>query len=496
MIVMKFGGSSVGSPSAIRRVAAIVKAHAHRQPAVVVSAMGTTTNQLSAVLKHASAGESYLAWKLIKELREFHFSVAEELLPESDLHPIDQYLRETFRDLHVRIAEIAAGECVNTLEDTDWVLSLGEQLSSRIVATVFQTLGIATSHLDARKLILTDNRFTNATPRYWEAYAKIRWTVPHAAKSAVVVLGGFMGSTEAGQTSTLGRGGSDFTASLVGAAVNAEEIQIWKDVDGVLTCDPRIRTDGHLVKNLSYAEAAELAKAGAKVLHPETVAPAERLHIPITLRNTFNPQAPGTSITSASSTCSSPVKSLVCKSGVTLLEIHSPRPEMFAADCSLALRELLTSQKTNIELLGMSDRVIYLATERSADYPELQTRGAGCLEVHLRPEQALITLVGDGIASNLDLRRQLVTLLSGAQVLFLPQEPSASALRVVMPACHLSSYLAVLHKAFFTAPDPALFSQPSTISPHKLDPPARSRERETRKRHLLSRTTKLWAVRN
>ncbi|HMF76258.1 MAG TPA: aspartate kinase [Bryobacteraceae bacterium] len=494
---MKFGGSSVASPTAIRRVASIVQSQVHLKPVVVVSAMGTTTNKLSSILQHASAGESYLAWKLIKELREFHFCVAEDLLSTDSLQPIDQYLRETFRDLHVRMAEVGDGERQVTPEETDWVLSLGEQLSSRIVTAAFVDLGIPASHFDARKLILTDDRFNNATPRYWETYAKIRWTVPHAAKDSVVVLGGFMGATEKGQTTTLGRGGSDLTASIVGAAINADEIQIWKDVDGMLTCDPRLRSDGYLVKTLSYDEAAQLAKAGAKILHPETVAPAQRLHIPIALRNTFNPEAPGTTIAATSAACANPVKSIVCKSGITLLEIHSPRPEVSVGDCSLALRELFVGRKKNIELLGMSDSVIYLAVDRGAEYPELQTPGAACMEVHLRSDQALITLVGDGLTSNQDIRRQLVTLLSGAQALLLPQESPSCALRIVMPANYLSSYLAILHNAFFAAPDIRVFARPSVApAPQVETHPVQPEDRESRKRHLLTLTTKLWALRN
>jgi aspartate kinase len=502
VILMKFGGSSVASPAAIRRVASIVKSHLRPPmqcggPVVVVSAMGKTTNELSAILQHASAGESYLAWKLIKELREFHFSVAEELLSENSLHSVDQYLRETFRDLHVRMAEMGDGERHKTPEETDWVLSLGEQLSSRIVAAAFADLGMPVSHFDSRKLILTDDHFTNATPRYWETYAKIRWTIPHAAKQSVVVLGGFMGATEKGQTTTLGRGGSDLTASIVGAAINAGEIQIWKDVDGLLTCDPRLRGDGYLVKGLSYDEAAELAKAGAKILHPETVAPAQRLRIPITLRNTFNPQAPGTSVAATPAACSTPVKSIVCKSGITLLEIHSPRPDVSVAECSLALRELFVGRKKNIELLGMSDSVIYLAVDRGADYHELQNPDAACMEVHLRADQALITLVGEGLASNSEIRCQLLTLLSSVQPLLLPQESCACSLRLVVPAAHLSNSLAILHSSFFAAPDPRVFVKPSVVpQPKTNQSPAQPEDRESRKRHLLTLTTKLWALRN
>ena len=205
---------------------------------VVVSAIGETTDQLLKIVEHAARAESYLAWKLQEEVRTYHFCLAEDLLSGERLELIDRYIRQTFRDLHVRILEVCEGERALNSELRDWVASLGEQLSSRIVAAALQEHGLQAQYMDSTKLILTDERFTNATPRYWETYARIRWSIPIAARTHVVVLGGFIGATEDGRTTTLGRGGSDLTASIVGAVVNADEIQVWKDVDGMLTWDP------------------------------------------------------------------------------------------------------------------------------------------------------------------------------------------------------------------------------------------------------------------
>ena len=272
---MKFGGASLASPASIRRVASIVHAHLHRNPVIVVSAIGDTTDKLLEILEHASRAEAYLAWKLQEEVKTYHFCLAEDLLGPEQLKPIDQFVRQTFRDLHVRMLEVCEGERCVTPELQDWVASLGEELSSRIVAAALQQNGISALHLDSAKLILTDENFTNAAPRYWETYARIRWSVPSAARNHVVVLAGFIGASEQGRTTTLGRGGSDLTASIVGAAFNADEIQVWKDVDGMLTWDPKIKSKGYRVKRLSYEEATELARAGATILHPETIAPAQ-----------------------------------------------------------------------------------------------------------------------------------------------------------------------------------------------------------------------------
>jgi aspartate kinase len=379
--------------------------------------------------------------------------VAEDLLEPFELQAIDQRLRESFRDLHVRMSEVCDGERTVTPEEKDRTLSLGEQLSSLIVASALRQLGVASCHMDTRKLILTDNQFSNATPRYYETYARIRWAIPIAADKSVVVLGGFMGATEQGQTTTLGRGGSDFTATLVGAAINASEVQIWKDVDGILTADPRRRSDAWLVKNLSYQEAAELAKAGAQVLHPHTIAPAARLRIPVTLRNTFNPQAEGTRIQLNPAAVAA--KSIVCKTGVTLLEVSSGNSGVSIAECSQQLNSL------PLEVLGMTESVLYLALNNTLRQPDVPFEMGACMETHLRTEQALVTLVGTGICSDESLINRIGVALADSDAFILPREASASSLRIAVAERHLAVCLASLHKLLFAAPNPAIFAKPS-----------------------------------
>ncbi len=456
---MKFGGSSLASAAAIRRVASIVHSQLHLKPVVVVSAFGDTTDHLASILKHSAAGESYLAWKLIKELREYHFSVAEDLLGALELEAVDRALRENFRDLHVRMSEVCDGERTITPEEKDRTLSLGEQLSSLIVASALRELRVASCHMDARKLIFTDNQFSNATPRYYETYAKIRWTIPIAASKSVVVLGGFIGATEQGLTTTLGRGGSDFTATLVGAAINATEVQIWKDVDGILTADPRRRNDAWLVKNLSYQEAAELAQAGAQVLHPKTIAPVARLRIPVSLRNTFNPQADGTRIQLNPPAVAA--KSIVCKTGVTLLEVSSGSSGVCVDECLQELNSLPHVREHCVEVLGKTESVLYLALNTTLRQPDVPFEMGACMETHLRTEQTLLTLVGAGIASDESLASRIGVALAGFDAFIVPRESSAISMRIAVPERHLSVCLAALHKLLFAAPNPAIFAKPS-----------------------------------
>ena len=179
---------------------------------------------------------------------------------------------------------------------TDAISSYGERLSSEIVALAFDNMGIPAAHVDARDVIVTDTRHTQAAPLFPQTYSRLAATIPPLAQRQVVVMGGFIGATEDGVTSTLGRGGSDFTAAIVGAGIGAEEIQIWTDVDGMLTADPTVMPGGHRVKTISFAEAAELAYFGAKVLHPSTVVPAIEKNIPVLILNSRRPEVEGTRI--------------------------------------------------------------------------------------------------------------------------------------------------------------------------------------------------------
>jgi aspartate kinase len=318
MIVMKFGGTSVESAEAIQRVAGIVKSRLDRKPIVVVSAMGKTTNRLLKIADLAVGGQRDEALRELILLRDFH-------LRESGM---ERTVDEHFQELTELVKGLAVlGEL--TPRSIDAISSFGERLSSLIVTNYFQHHGLNAVHVDSRKMIVTDHRHTQAIPLFEETYQKLAAAIPPLAKRQVVVMGGFIASTENGVTTTLGRGGSDFTASIVGAGVGAEEIQIWTDVDGMLTADPTIVASAHRVKVISFTEAAELAYFGAKVLHPATVMPAIDGNIPVLILNSRRPQLEGTRIQSATVLSRNVVKSIACKGKVLVLNIRSTR--MFMA---------------------------------------------------------------------------------------------------------------------------------------------------------------------
>ena len=248
MIVMKFGGTSVESAVAIRRVASIVQARLNRRPVVVVSAMGKTTNKLLTIANDAARGERDDALDAVEALRDFHLREGRELVPDgrrsADMVAAVTSLFEELEELIKGIAIL--GEL--TPRATDAVSSYGERLSSVICHYAFEHMGISSSHIDARDVIVTDGRHTQAAPLLTQTYARLQATIPPRVKDGVVVMGGFIGATEEGITSTLGRGGSDFSAAIVGAGIGAQEIQIWTDVDGMLTADPTVLPGGHRVR--------------------------------------------------------------------------------------------------------------------------------------------------------------------------------------------------------------------------------------------------------
>ena len=287
---MKFGGSSVENASAIARVTAIVKANRAACPVVVVSAIGKSTDRLLHAAECAARGEGEVAWRKLLALEADHLQIASKLGLS-----LDRDLETIFNELRSDILEVAG---LRNLASAMWdrVASFGERLSSLIVAAAFNRANVRARHFDARKLIVTDGRHTAAAPLLTETYAKVRRAIPCQGGNVIPVLGGFIGATEDGTPTTLGRGGSDLTASLIGAAINAEEIEIWTDVDGMLTCDPRISPCGQCLRAISYAEAEQLARFGAKVLHPDTVVPARIKRVPVSIRNSRNPMHPGTLI--------------------------------------------------------------------------------------------------------------------------------------------------------------------------------------------------------
>ncbi len=455
MIVMKFGGSSVESAAAIERVAGIVKSRAHCRPVVVVSAMGKTTNRLLAIAQTSMTGtrEDYLAQ--IHDLRDFHSREARQVVPLGNRAALDRTLDEHFQELTELMKGLAVlGEL--TPRSIDAISSYGERLSSLIVAMAFEHFGLLTTHVDSRRMIVTDRRHTQAAPIYEETYRRLKETIPKLAAEAVVVMGGFIASTEDGVTSTLGRGGSDFTASIVGAGIDAEEIQIWTDVDGMLTADPTLFPGGHRVKTISFAEAAELAYFGAKVLHPATVVPAVEKNIPVLILNSRRPRSTGTRIVAEAVACKNVVKSIACKRNITLVNIHSTRMLMVHGFLH-RIFEIFDRLQTPVDMVATSEVSVSLTIDSTANLAAVVAELETFSDVNIEPDQAIVCLVGDNIRYTPGVAIRVFRAVDTVNVRMISQGASLLNLSFVVADADLRQTVAALHGEFFSEIDPEVF---------------------------------------
>lgn len=439
MIVMKFGGSSVESAEAIERVATIVSDRRAEKPIVVVSAMGKTTNRLLEAAHLAVGGQRKDAVDKIEALREYHHEHA-------DAYGAKPVINEHFDELAELIRGLAIlGEL--TPRSVDAVSSFGERLSSRIVA-----LAIGAKHIDSRTVIVTDERHTMASPLYAESYQRLGET----AWGDITVMGGFIGATLKGVASTLGRGGSDFTASIVGAGVGASQIEIWTDVDGMLTCDPTVLPGGRRVKSLSFAEAAELAYFGAKVLHPSTVAPAIEKNIPVLILNSRRPNVPGTRITADGPVTKDVAKSIACKKAITLVNIQSTRMLM-AHGFLRRIFEVFDRHETPVDMIATSEVSVSLTIDNDTQLEAVAAELREFSEVDIEKDKAVLCLVGDNIRWQAGVAHRVFRALEPVNVRMISQGASLRNLGLVVAQADLKLAVELLHKEFFTDVDPEVF---------------------------------------
>jgi len=451
MIVMKFGGSSVESAKAIQRVTSIVRDHSERRPVVVVSAMGKTTDSLLSIARRSAEGNRQAAARELVKLRQFHLTEAAHLARAAQAVWLDNQICGLFDELEQILLQVAESRSLSP-RLSDAVLSFGELLAGVIVTAGFRQAGIDAVHLDARAAIVTDTRHTQAAPLLIETNALLRRVV---SNEKITVMGGFVGATEDGVTTTLGRGGSDYTAAIVGAALAVDEIQIWTDVDGMLTCDPRVVSHAHSLRSISYAEAEQMAKAGAKVLHPATVIPAVRQGIPIVIRNSRNPGGAGTRIV-RENPCDGVVMSITCRRGIALVQLV-PRNTPVTADFGSDIWDAFQKAGAQFELIATSRKELSVVVEEASLTADFAGRLRSLAEVDVQENRALVTLVGQNVSrnpSNLARASQLLRKTPGGPIL---GWCSDSRFAFVLAAEELNAAAEALHNEFFGEPDPAYF---------------------------------------
>jgi aspartokinase/homoserine dehydrogenase 1 len=324
-LVMKFGGTSVGDADAIRQATGIVLEGVSRgdRVAVVVSAMSGVTDALTQGALAAAAGDDRSFRSVVADLRVRHYRVVDELLSSDGeraglLIEVDRYLDEYdafCRSVHV-LGEV-------TPRAMDAITSLGERINARVVAAVLRQQGAGSQAADATELVVTDETYQNAVPLMNQTRTRVADRLaPLLEREVTPVVTGFIGATEGGVTTTLGRGGSDFSAAILGDCLDADEVWTWTDVDGVMTADPRLVPGARVIPTLSYAEVGELAYFGAKVLHPRTIRPVIERGIPLWVKNTFNPGVPGTCIVADPEGEPGKVKAVTAIKGLSLVTVE------------------------------------------------------------------------------------------------------------------------------------------------------------------------------
>ncbi len=452
--VLKFGGTSVEDTAAHRRLAAIIGARMHNRPVVVVSALRGVTDALLQSVQAASGGDPDAGMALLDPQLDRHNVIAGDLLDlESDRSEIEQTVAEARSELR-NLLRIVSAHPGTRLPLQDEIVSFGERLSSRLTAATLRAHGVPGVMVDSRRCIRTTDEHTAAVPIMERTRELIRGELmPLLEEQRVPVLGGFIGSAESGATTTLGRGGSDYSGALVGASLAANEIQIWTDVTGFLTADPRVVPDARPLAWLSYSEAAELAFFGAKVLHPKTIQPAVENGIPVRVCNSRRPELTGTLINGRSVPKNGGVKAIAHKPGVSLVQVTSTR--MLGAYGFLhALFEIFDRHRTGVDVVSTSEVSVSLSVEDPRRLPAILEDIERLGRVKVTHGNAIICVVGEGIGEMAGVAARVFGTIADINVVLISQGASSINLTFVVREENAQEAVRRLHAEFFPLQTP------------------------------------------
>jgi aspartate kinase len=447
MVVLKFGGTSVADRAAMFRLVEIVRATRLPQ-VVVVSALGGATDRLLGIAAQAGAGDAEGARATVQQLHDRHIEVAGVISDTTLRTEVEAFLTGEFNELR-RIVD-----ALSVLRDVsprwlDVVAAVGEICSSRIVSAALTSEGVGSTWVDARHVMVTTAAFTAAPPMMDETTVRSRAHIlPVVQAGRVPVLGGFVGATPQGITTTLGRGGSDYSAAILGACLDASEIQIWTDVDGMLTADPRLVPGARLVPQLSFAEASELSYFGAKVLHPSTILPAVDKNIPVRILNSRNAAAPGTLITASRPRPNTPLTAIASKRRVTVVDIASTRMLM-AHGFLHRLFGVFEKHATSVDVVTTSEVSVSLTVDDVRRLPAVIEDLSAFADVTREDDLAVLCAVGEGIAGDTTILGRVLQALGPVPIRMLSQAAERRNITLVIPDTELPAALTRVHEAFF-----------------------------------------------
>ena len=454
MIVIKFGGTSVGDAQRVANAIDIVAERKGQFPIVVVSALAGVTNDLVAAAEAARACDVERVNQIIAAVRQRHEDVAMRLVQqkfdffESFIKQLDKQIEQ----IHTILRGIALlGEI--TARARDKVLGLGEKLSSVLFAYSMMMRALPGEHVDSEEVVITDSRFGEANPVMDETRAAARRVLlPIIERNLIPVMGGFIGRTRDGATTTLGRGGSDYSAAIVGAVTGAGEIQIWTDVDGMMTADPRLIPSARVIDHISYVEAAELAWFGAKVLHPRTIAPAVAEGIPVRVLNTHNTASAGTLITEEGDpNDSAGPRAVAVKRSITV--VHMTSNKMLGAHGFLArLFGIFEELEIAVDLITTSEVSVSVTIDEKHNLKRLIERLAPVADVQVRENQCIVAIVGRNLMRDSIVGARVFEAMRGIPTSMFSLGTSGLNLSIVVDESDADRSVRAIHAALFEAP--------------------------------------------
>jgi aspartate kinase len=449
MLVQKFGGTSLEDASALERACAIVgaAASASERPIVVVSAMGETTDRLVDALELAASGEESRALSGLSRLkrdteavlRDFFAGASAEV--EGEVAPLFDELTRMARAVAVLRSVPSAGR--------DHFLAHGEMTSAAVFARALAARSVPGVAVDSREIVLTDDRFGRAQPDLEETERRARERLgPLCERGQVPVLEGYIGSSHAGATTTLGRGGSDYTAALVGAALEVKAVEIWTDVDGMMTADPRVVPAARPIGAISFEEASELAYFGARVLHPLTLAPAIEKGIPVRVKNAKNPAFPGTEIRASADSGGDRVRSIAFKKGIATVDVVTSRMLM-AAGFLRTLFEVFARWETAVDMVTTSEISVSVTLDDLSRLPEIRRDLERLAQVEVARDRAIVCLVGQDIKFTPGIAARIFRTIGDVNVLMISQGASRRNVSFVVEERDVEDVVRRLHAEFF-----------------------------------------------
>jgi aspartate kinase len=445
---MKFGGTSVGDAAAFERVFHVVSTQLEKRPVVIVSAMTKVTDALLDAFEMARRGDADGAFRSLEPHFERHSEVCIHFIATDAAGVFDNELRLARTELSDLLTRVYRRSLpLQMLKDA--IVSYGEQLASRLLTEVLKARGVNAIQVDSRRLIVTDDEYGAAQALVEETNELVKLELePIIDAGEVPIMGGFIAANRAGETTTLGRGGSDYTAALVAAGLGSQELQIWTDVTGVMTCDPRICGDARTIPVLSYEEAAELAYFGAKVLHPKTIKPAVDSAVPVRVCNTFQPDEIGTMVLSRSDETPNKIKSIAHKKKITILRITSAR-KLGSYGFMSALFQIFERYRTVIDVISTSEVSVALTLDNTAEIDKIVGELKRLGDVEAQDGYAVICVVGEGLRDTTGLASSVFSTIDDVNVALISHGASSVNLTFVIQEEYVTEVITRLHKEFF-----------------------------------------------